>query len=547
MAASEYKDEDDWSPSANKYSLPTNGDGPEIELDYGTKRAARGAKTDVAINDTYERKGNSLGHSGSRKSGSRSQQSLRGCQTRTSLGSGGPATSLHSRTPLFNSYSDRDTPSPDTYNVASTYGKQTLSRTPSAPAYKFGTNEQRPPINRTDSPGPGSCNPEKLRPNHYSFSLFGHAKERVPSTDVPGPGSYKSPTPYVPVAVFGSAPRSSTTSGSFSQGFSPGPGQYDLGSTFGKGLKFALKSRVGGSSSNLEEGVPGPGHYEVRVKPGHEAPKINFGKGNRSQTILNNGFPGPGAYDSKSHLSEGPAPSLHMRTALHNPESERDSPSPDSYNTNSSYGKQVLGRSRSAPAYKFGTDDQRPPINRTDSPGPGSCNPEKSRPNHYSFSLFGNAKERVPSTDVPGPGSYKPSAPYVPVAVFGSAPRSSSAPTLSQGFSPGPGAYELGSTFGKGLKFALKSRVGSRIGGVSDIARNTPGPGAYDSRSSLEGRKFGFGSSSRASFRPPDYPGPGAYEVFPEVDVYPSGDRVDVQELLQTVLAGSNSSKTVAA
>lgn len=153
----------------------------------------------------------------------------------------------------------------------------------------------------------------------------------------------------------------------------------------------------------------------------------------------------------------------------------------------------------------------------TGGPAPGAYNLPADKPNvksqpKFSFggeSRFGLAQN--PAKHSPGPGAYNARDPswVQPKVGFGTGPRSK--PDLKAQECPGPGAYEFRTSLGQGRAFT----AGRRHKTSYERSRSQPGPGAYNpNHSALESsQKFGFGTSTRASLKGPDNPGPGTYEM----------------------------------
>jgi Sperm-tail PG-rich repeat len=51
--------------------------------------------------------------------------------------------------------------------------------------------------------------------------------------------------------------------------------------------------------------------------------------------------------------------------------------------------------------------------------------------------------------------------------------------------------------------------------------KDVPGPGAYSTKTTLEGRKWGFGTSKRTQSVRANFPGPGSYEIKSTVGATP--------------------------
>jgi hypothetical protein len=155
-------------------------------------------------------------------------------------------------------------------------------------------------------------------------------------------------------------------------------------------------------------------------------------------------------------------------------------------------------------------------------PSPGSYNlphEEKSRFRTSSRFSFGGSSRfglgPVATKQQPGPGQYNPKDPSLLVETkvgFGTSVRNKGAPASQA--NPGPGAYESRSTVGGGLMFTARGRSATSY----MRSRSLPGPGTY--APTLQGAyqtapKCGFGTSVRGDFGGGSraQPGPGTYEV----------------------------------
>lgn len=85
---------------------------------------------------------------------------------------------------------------------------------------------------------------------------------------------------------------------------------------------------------------------------------------------------------------------------------------------------------------------------------------------------------------------------------------------------PGPGNYNPNASVGKekspswGLGKCEKPGDG--------IDKSLPGPGAYQTQSTLAGPKWGFGSSKRGKSLDRKSPGPGSYEIKSSIGASPT-------------------------
>lgn len=191
-------------------------------------------------------------------------------------------------------------PGPGQYEVAGDPSKyEAVSNRTSAPKFSFGRRDRERQSDKAPGPGtyePGSGlgkQPVSLRASlpSYSFGAPAGPRRKKASTrgvatahgDVPGPGNYEVPSSFGGRSVFnrhGGASMSGRVpiGGSGSTTGTPGPGAYDEEPAKVRGRtdrlgKFSKTSRDGsrGKGTTL---APGPGHYDshtVAAKPGGPA------------------------------------------------------------------------------------------------------------------------------------------------------------------------------------------------------------------------------------------------------------------------------------
>jgi hypothetical protein len=156
-------------------------------------------------------------------------------------------------------------------------------------------------------------------------------------------------------------------------------------------------------------------------------------------------------------------------------------------------------------------------------PAPGTYNlpdAEKSKFKATSKFSFGGSSRfglgASPTKQQPGPGQYNPKDPslFVDTKVgFGTSVRGKINGAAQA--NPGPGAYESKSTVGGGLMFTARGRHPTSY----MRSRSMPGPGAYTpalGAAYQTSPKCGFGTSTRGDFvggAARGQPGPGTYEM----------------------------------
>jgi Sperm-tail PG-rich repeat len=184
----------------------------------------------------------------------------------------------------------------------------------------------------------------------------------------------------------------------------PGPGQYNIGSSFGSNSRITMKAKL---STWVKSDGPGPGAYKVE-RPRSAGP--SFGVGDRKDGFYpGRDSPGPGAYTVGSEWS--PANDLFKgRKRIYSGASfgvgdrsplsrnDRDIPGPGSY---------AFKSTTRIPAPSFGIGD-RPPLGRyNDTPGPGSVSVKSTLgADSLKFSIGRRVDRQQRNPDLTGPGSY---------------------------------------------------------------------------------------------------------------------------------------------
>ncbi|XP_024523731.1 DNA-directed RNA polymerase II subunit RPB1 [Selaginella moellendorffii] len=191
-------------------------------------------------------------------------------------------------------------------------------------------------------------------------------------------------------------------------------------------------------------------------------------------------FPGPGTYDVVSRPS---SPSFSLGTRRFVPEDKTENPGPGAY--------RIIGKPH-GPHFSI-TGKPRDSSPRSRSPGPGAYKYENGTIGYGlpAFTITGKATSPRES-DVPGPGTYSVRLPRGPAFTMQSRQSSPRTPNF-----PSPGSY------------SPQHRMREELS-------DTPGPGSYTSRSSMDGPSFsmhGRLSSPASSTSRSSSPGPGAYTI----------------------------------
>ncbi|EGR29408.1 hypothetical protein IMG5_156010, partial [Ichthyophthirius multifiliis] len=288
---------------------------------------------------------------------------------------------------------------------------------------------------RGRTPGPGQYQHQSTVLNRPSM-IFpkSNRAEMWQNQQFPGPGSYKNMLNQTqgPKYGFGTSRRDKNNNC-----FVPGPGNYNMNSSFNTNKGFSMVSRQNQTNQEL---VPGPGAYNPLLIVKQSAPRYKIGTASRDGNI-NNNLPGPGSYQPKFY---------------HRP---------------------------NIPSYRLGADTRKP-LNMSEmTPGPGQYNipgtnngPKLTIKGFNNDSLFNAQKQGIP-----GPGAYKPSENYSSqklrpaTAKIGNSQRSNFNATNKV---PGPGNYNLKQDI-EGPKWGFgTSQQRSDVLGKSHLQE--PGPGAYN-------------------------------------------------------------------
>eukprot|EP00930_Biecheleria_cincta_P046807 TRINITY_DN3233_c0_g1_i1.p1 TRINITY_DN3233_c0_g1~~TRINITY_DN3233_c0_g1_i1.p1 ORF type:complete len:224 (-),score=21.21 TRINITY_DN3233_c0_g1_i1:62-733(-) len=169
---------------------------------------------------------------------------------------------------------------------------------------------------------------------------------------------------------------------------------------------------------------------------------------------------------------------------------------------------------RASPKYSFTNSNTVMPDKPSKMPGPGQYQLVDTQKDKFrrsaSYTIGGSAGEGKAWGAMPGPGAYSPANPAFasPKWAFSCDSRLKS---LKRSTTPGPGAYDIKSTL-EGRDTSICSKPERRI------LAQTPGPGAYNasykSCSNFESSSsFGFGASDRQKMSVSKTPGPGKYEI----------------------------------
>lgn len=200
--------------------------------------------------------------------------------------------------------------------------------------------------------------------------------------------------------------------------------------------------------------------------------------------------PGPAVYDSKTAMGRQISSTKKSAGQVSFGSARRDikygankTPAADKYTQLGSFGKQPTDKQRTAPAFGFGTDLQRPkpvPLGQRSSPGPGA------------YSMVSSVGRQVISS--------KPSS---KIAKFGSSSRDD---LYMKSETPAPNANSLPSAMGKQPLSTRRSPATCGFGtsiqrpmaSGADKLRD-PGPGKYQSQSSMGRQPISRGTGGRSA------------------------------------------------
>ncbi|CAD8186953.1 unnamed protein product [Paramecium octaurelia] len=255
-----------------------------------------------------------------------------------------------------------------------------LSRT----GFKIGS-EKRYKDEKKLSPGPGDYH--IIMKNHVTSYIIGQQTRsgKICSNHV-GPGQYEIPSLLKTDAGFKMVPRREKT---FSM-ITPGPDAYgQLRQERVKSFKIGTSKREG---IYQKSSSPGPANYEVQAIK--ESVGYTIGKGQRQDTKLEV-LPGPGTY-KPNKPSNAPKYSIYQR---YREKTENSGPGPQSY---------TIGEFRETKSIIFG-QAKRDSQNKIQIPGPGEYDTEVKVKKPQVSIVFGREKRSQScseNTYMPGPGAY---------------------------------------------------------------------------------------------------------------------------------------------
>jgi len=280
------------------------------------------------------------------------------------------------------------------------------------------------------SPAPGQYDPSVslAKPSKPAYNFGSEARGKDIKNEGPDPTAYDPKLDFTrqtgPQWGAGSSVRSKMDIRD-----TPGPGAYDPKTDDGR-PKYSMKGRIGSRKS--DNGLLGPGSFDPDFKLTKSANlTTRFGSEARVGPVSNTSTPGPGAYNPKLESDRGPKFGSSYRKGL---TKVKDTPGPGTYNNNSIFDKShnqkgvKIGERLMAPklvnhlapnAYdpdfklvkpkvKGGKILSRSMVKTADNNklGPGAYNPKlgNTLPN-WNFGT-GRRGELGRKSDAPGPGQY---------------------------------------------------------------------------------------------------------------------------------------------
>ena len=238
---------------------------------------------------------------------------------------------------------------------------------------------------------------------------------------------------------------------------------------------------MGKSKRLIDQGspqTPGPGTYSLRQTL--NGPSYSLKNTRRPEKPQN--VPGPGYYNPVD-LEKSRNPGFPISRAERLSSYFSESPGPGSYN---------ISPIKDGPEFKMSTQER---LNSTSSkiPGPGAyIIPELHNSPAFSMTSRHSLFKQDP---LPGPGAYTPK--YLFKTIKYSLSRSEKMPFKPKNI-PGPGSYMIKVQESPSAKFSLSPRK------LIEVSLDSPGPGTYESRSSMDGPRFTL--RGRKSVKPNDNP-----------------------------------------
>lgn len=328
-------------------------------------------------------------------------------------------------------------------------------------------------------PGPGTYSPTALANQPGPSTDKAKRVLNLKTTHNPGPGTYESPNAKNDKSYTMQAKPNDPESQ-----VNPGPGSYAV-SDNKTGPKYTFKGRHFLSRSM---DVPGPGQYEAKSSISNKAASID--KAVRYAQGLDTAGPGPASYT----IETGKGGNFTLRSRVRYENTIEGTPGPGSYEISSTNTKKTYAMARGR---RFNEISERVP-------GPGTYG--KSDHAATSSFSFGSSKKIDKKSEVPAPGSYEVSQNII----RGKGYTLGKDKAKNEGCKyPGPGAYNPPCiTKRNRLTVFPKGRRGS-TGGIKD---EKPGPGMYKPLLP-PGISYGIGTGARLNSSAKEMPGPGSYNI----------------------------------
>lgn len=381
-------------------------------------------------------------------------------------------TVLISSSPKPNSNPFSAVPGPGSYEVPSFIPvKRRKSPGRHANAHGRDANSLKPlkdRVSRTDNPGPGTYNPDRLKPNVGFF--IGNKTYAFERKDLSGPG----PGSYEPKAL---------------------PAGQEMM------LKTSLRSKLTDGVSLLG---PGPAAYSTRSPI--DSPQFGFGTGPKmSHSSSSTDFPGPGQYSVSGSPAKG---GVTIAAKWKDGKLRDDSPGPGAYSPKMVEASKTTG---------FGTGMRSNHWKAEVSPGPGEYDPSHPLMKAGRKATLNTSPRRpleCPSIG-PGPAAYSlpstlDSSPKISLTARRADPNS----LTSNKLAPGPGTYAP--VFESVHSHRAFAGLGTSQRTSIELVSYGPGP-AYDTRRAADPPFWGIHKEGLRLNRPLEEPGPTTYSIPPTV------------------------------
>lgn len=216
-----------------------------------------------------------------------------------------------------------------------------------------------------------------------------------------------------------------------------------------------------------QKGVPGPGTYTPTKAT--KCPQCRFPRGIQRASFVTSKAPGPGAYSPNHSFTERRIGGSAVFGTKKESNTLEEIPGPGAYNTCESF---------NVPSVKIATASRNNTWDKYKTPGPGPAAYSREVSTKTKGVKFNKAKKNqtFDSIEVPGPGS------YLTKTFMGTGTKRAlilsrrlDTTTTTEGYSPGPGAYQIvDKGFVRGIKIGRSKRRFSKIDNIPSPFQYTP-------------------------------------------------------------------------